>query len=184
MNTKKYEFVDGDTIEFNGKMLRRIRALRDIPEFNVKAGDLGGYLEKEENLSSSGSCWVSDKAWVFGEALVFDKARVSGKARVFGEARVYGEAWVSGEARVYGEAWVSGEARVSPVLINGLLWSVTITDHHMRIGCQFHEIEAWDKFTDAEIAAMDGRDALRFWKENKDVLMTLARSHEKKAADK
>ena len=70
------------------------------------------------------------------------------------------------------------------MFIAGLHWSVTITDHHMRIGCQFHEIEAWDKFTDTEIANMDGRDALRFWRENKDALVMLARSHAKKAAAK
>ena len=51
----------------------------------------------------------------------------------------------------------------------------------MCIECQFHEIEAWGAFTDGEIAAMDGKDALRFWRENKDVLMTLARNHAKKA---
>jgi hypothetical protein len=70
------------------------------------------------------------------------------------------------------------------VLINGLLWAITITDRHMQIGCQFHGIEVWDKFTDAEIAAMDGKNALRFWRDNKDALMMLARSHEKKAAAK
>ena len=31
--------------------LYRIRALRDIPEIDVKAGDLGGYVESENNLS-------------------------------------------------------------------------------------------------------------------------------------
>jgi hypothetical protein len=72
---------------------------------------------------------------------------------------------------------------ISPVVISGLLWNVTITDLHMHIGCQFHEIEAWDAFTDEEIVAMDGKDALRFWRENKDILMTRARAHAKKAAE-
>lgn len=157
MNTK-FEFVDGDTIEFSGTTLRRIRALRDIPEFNVKVGDLGGYLEKEENLSPKGACWVFCDAWVSGDA------------------RVYGD------AQVYGDAWVSGDAGISPVLITGLPWSVTITDKHMRIGCQFHEIEAFEAFTDREIAAVDGKHSLRFWRENKGWLMTLARTHAKKAA--
>ena len=139
MNTK-FEFVPGDTATIAGVTLTRIRALRDIPEANVKAGDLGGYLQSEENLCSSGAAWAS------------------------------------------GEAQVSGEASISPICISGFRWIITITDKHMRIGCQFHEIEAFEAFTDREIASVDGKHSLRFWRENKDWLMTLARAHAKKAA--
>ena len=75
---KKYEFT-GETKVVAGVTLHRIRALVDIrlsAALTVKAGELGGWIEKEENLGQA------DKAWVFGEAQVF------GKARVFGEAQV------------------------------------------------------------------------------------------------
>ena len=42
---KKYELTD-DTIEFNGQILYRIKALRDFA--NVKAGDIGGYISGEQ----------------------------------------------------------------------------------------------------------------------------------------
>lgn len=45
---KKYEFT-GEENTYNGNTVRRIRAIRDFG--NIKAGDLGGWLEKEENLS-------------------------------------------------------------------------------------------------------------------------------------
>ena len=90
---KKYEFT-GETKVVFGITLHRIRALVDI-RAGVKAGAVGGWIEKEENLDQDGEAWVS------GEA------RVYGKARVSGEAQVYGKAWVSGEARVSGEAQVS-----------------------------------------------------------------------------
>ena len=51
---RKYEVTD-QTIVQQGRSLRRIRALRDIPAAKVKAGDLGGYLEREANLAQSGS---------------------------------------------------------------------------------------------------------------------------------
>nr|WP_243133461.1 hypothetical protein [[Ruminococcus] torques] len=54
----------------------RIKALIEFG--NVKAGDLGGYIEKEENLSHMGDAWVSGNARVFGDAQVFGDARVSG----------------------------------------------------------------------------------------------------------
>lgn len=34
----------------------RIRALRYIPRYGVRPGDLGGWIESEENLSQDGDC--------------------------------------------------------------------------------------------------------------------------------
>ncbi|MDR3930980.1 MAG: hypothetical protein Q3Y27_08925 [Clostridia bacterium] len=78
---KKYELT-GETKEIGGVTLHRIRALVDIPGNDVKAGDLGGWIEVERNLSQKGAAWVADEARVMGEALVMDSARVTGKARV------------------------------------------------------------------------------------------------------
>ena len=82
---KKYELTN-ETIEFRRRKLYRIRALRDFS--NVKAGDLGGYIESEENLSQDGLCWVSEDARVCGNAWVCDNARVCGNAQVYGNAQV------------------------------------------------------------------------------------------------
>ena len=85
---KKYEFVEGDTIiALNGKTLRRIRALVAIG-LTVAAGDFGGYIEAESNLSVSGDAWVSGDAQVSGDAWVSDNARVYGNARVSDNAAI------------------------------------------------------------------------------------------------
>lgn len=96
---KKYELT-AETKEIGGKILHRIRALIDIPLHDVKAGDLGGWIEAERNLSQEGSAWVADEAWVTGSAWVTDSAWVTGAAWVRGNARVTGNAWVRGNARV------------------------------------------------------------------------------------
>ena len=80
---KKYEFT-GEVKSWLGRTLHRIRAT--VAFGDVSVGDLGGWIEKEENLSHDG------EAWVYGEARVYDKARVYGEARVYDKARVYGEA--------------------------------------------------------------------------------------------
>ena len=80
---KKFELTS-EFVTFLGKKLFRIKAL--ISFGNVEEGELGGYVEKEENLSNDGNAWVSGDAWVSGNA------RVSGDARVYGNARVYGDA--------------------------------------------------------------------------------------------
>ena len=42
------------------KTLFRIRALRSFGD--IKAGDLGGFIENERNLSHTGSAWVRGEA--------------------------------------------------------------------------------------------------------------------------
>ena len=73
---KKYELTD-DSIVINGKTLYRIRALRGFGD--VKKGDIGGYIEKEGNLSHLNNCWVYDYAKVFNNAVVLDDARLCGQ---------------------------------------------------------------------------------------------------------
>ena len=106
---KKFELTT-ESITFLGRTLFRIKAL--ISFGNVKAGELGGYIEKEGNLSHEGNAWVCDNARVCGDARVYGDARVCGDARVYGNARVCGNAEVYGNARLYGDAWVCGNARV------------------------------------------------------------------------
>lgn len=76
---KKYELTTETIVHF-GRTLFRIKAL--VSFGNVNAGELGGYIEKEENLDQSGNAWVSGDVWVYGDA------RVSGDARVYGNAEI------------------------------------------------------------------------------------------------
>ena len=83
---KKYELTSDFVELFDGRKLFRIKALVAIEKYGVSVGDLGGYIEKEENLCHDGD------AWVYGNAEVYGNARVSGNAEVSGNARVYGDA--------------------------------------------------------------------------------------------
>ena len=75
---KKFELTTEFITNAFGKKLFRIKALVEFGD--VKAGELGGYVEKEGNVSQADNAWVYDNAWVSGDA------------------RVYGDAWVSGNA--------------------------------------------------------------------------------------
>ena len=116
MKEKKYELLENDTIEIVDHVLHRIRALKDFRD--VKKGDLGGYVEKESNLSHEGNCWIYDNACIYGNACAYGNAWVYGNAHVFGDAciygnaRVYDDAHVSDAAQVYGDAWIHGNACV------------------------------------------------------------------------
>ena len=110
---KKYEFT-GETkrIEFEDRIvtLHRIRAIKNFGI--IKTGDLGGWIEKEENLSHENNAWVDGNAWVGGNACVRGSARVCDNAYVGGSTRVCDNAWVGGNACVRDNAWVRGNAEI------------------------------------------------------------------------
>lgn len=108
---KKYEF-SGETLRYGEVTLHRIRALRNFGKLHryVKAGDLGGWIEKEDNLSHDGDAWVAQDAIVMGEAKVFDDGFIMNSCRVREAAQVHGSATVAGEAEIYGSAQIYGEA--------------------------------------------------------------------------
>ena len=62
---KKYELT-GECKVYFGVTLRRIKSLIDFSD--VKKGELGGFIEKEENLSHGGDAWVYGNARVSGNA--------------------------------------------------------------------------------------------------------------------
>ena len=75
---KKFELTAEFVTNVFGKKLFRIKAL--VAFGNVEKGELGGFIEKEDNLSHDGD------AWVYGNARVYGNAQVSGNARVSGNA--------------------------------------------------------------------------------------------------
>ncbi len=81
MTEIKYELT-GDTLEIDGRTLHRIRALRDIGD-DVYAGDLGGYVEAERNLSQLGNAQVYGNAGVYGNAQVGGDARIMSADHLF-----------------------------------------------------------------------------------------------------
>lgn len=134
---KKYKLTD-ETIEYKGKTLYRIEALRDInivvrggPDYltqemkgnstffqnygicNVPIGTKGGFIESEQNLSHEGSCWIYNNAKVYDEAEVSGDAIIGSdycRVEIFDNAKVFDRANILGNAKVYGNAKVHGDA--------------------------------------------------------------------------
>ena len=111
---KNYKLSDETKTLPCGTVLHRVVATTSFTIAHgvvVDVGDVGGWIEKESNLSDN--AWVTGDAMVYGDAKVSDNAWITGKAHVFGNAQVYGTAQVYGDADVYGEAEVYDNARVS-----------------------------------------------------------------------
>ena len=63
-----------------------------------------------------------------------------------------------------------------PLFIGGLSWSVWVLDSHMQIGCELHKLSEWAEFDDRRICQMSGKEAVKFWRTYKDVLLAIAKS--------
>lgn len=91
MEERKYTLTS-ETKVVQGHTLYRIRALKS---FNtIIKGDLGGFIESEENLYQEGTCWV------YHNAMVYEEAKVSGEAKLFCRVSVFGKAEISGRAKL------------------------------------------------------------------------------------
>ncbi len=58
---KKFELTSEFITNMFDVKLFRVKALVEFG--NVKAGELGGYVEKESNISMVGDAWVYGDAW-------------------------------------------------------------------------------------------------------------------------
>ena len=107
----KYEITDIAHEKY--PFLHRIRALRDIGS-EVKAGDLGGFVESEGNLSFE----AEDDAWIFNDAIAAGEGHVDKGSVLRDRAVVCGCAYVShktemgGDSRAEDDAYIRG-ARLS-----------------------------------------------------------------------
>ena len=138
---KKYEFTE-ETKVICGRKLHRIRALRDFND--VKAGDLGGFIEKEENLSHEGN------RWVYNNAKVYDNAEICGNAEIHGNAEIYGC------AKIYNGKWDK-----SHLYIQGTKWAFYVSSENtITTGCQIHTFEEWQKNYKQIAEEHDGLEAL------------------------
>ena len=129
MEEKKYKLTD-EAIEFDGHILHRIQALKDFG--NVKKGDIGGWIEKEDNLSQEGNCWiypaknefeldsrVYEEAKIYGNSII-DRggSEIRGNAKIYDEAKVSEYNFIVGNAHVYGKAtinnrcWIDGNCQI------------------------------------------------------------------------
>lgn len=109
---KKYELTTIKTyVEGYDKPLYAIRALKDFGK--VKAGDFGGYIESESNLSQKGNCWIGENAKVFGNAKIRDNAYIANSIYINRNIKIYDNANISGNASINGSIKISGNAKIT-----------------------------------------------------------------------
>lgn len=114
----KYEITD--IVHEAYPFLHRIRALQDVGD-QVKAGDLGGFVESESNLETD----PSDCAWIFDDAIAAGDAYVDRDACLRGDAIACDRAYISkgsvmsGHSRAEDNAYLRGASMTGKALASG-----------------------------------------------------------------
>lgn len=106
---KKYELTN-ETKLYNGRTLHRIVALRSFGY--ISKGKEGGWIEKEENLSHEGNCWVCEDACVYDDAEIRNNAKILDKAQIFNNAVVSNNARIFDNTKIYGSALVCDNTKI------------------------------------------------------------------------
>jgi predicted acyltransferase (DUF342 family) len=73
---------------------------------------------------------------------------------------------------------IMGVATTSCILISSRRYIIAL-DTHLKIGCEFHTYNEWRNFTERELLAMADKDSVKWFKENKNWLL----SFEKKSKE-
>ena len=113
---KKYEVTDIPHPDY--PWLRRVRALYSFRS-DVQKGQLGGYVQSEENLPQEGTCWLFDDAVAIEDAFVTQQAVMKNKAIAKGHCLVSGTAVCDGNALVCDDAIVTAGNLTDCCLVGG-----------------------------------------------------------------
>ena len=140
----KYAILYNQKINENCRTLCRIIAVREIYLCYggcIEIGTIGGYVEKESNLSQSGECWIGGDAKVYGNAKVSNHAHVKDDAVVKDNAIVTDMTLVDHGAIIKDYATVSASAYVSG---NSVIYGNSkITDKAFITGNGYVHGHAW-----------------------------------------
>ena len=135
---KKYQILKDDFIKVHtfkscisdGEMsiveikLYRIQALKTFTKPGgcnpvVHVGELGGYVEAEDNLSQDGNCWIFDKARIKDGGKVLDDAIVYDKCLVSKNSIIRGRSVIGGHCFVTNQSVITDSRLEGNVIVNG-----------------------------------------------------------------
>ena len=112
---KKY-IMTNITKEVDGRTLHRIVAIKSFAYFedrDVNQGDLGGWIEKEENLSHEGDCWVYDEAMVMDNSYICESSKIEDNVIIKGNSVIRGEIIIANDVVIDGNIYIRTSGEIS-----------------------------------------------------------------------
>lgn len=112
----KYTIRTDMSKSFGNYTLYRVQSLRQIRPLSyatnpyvglvIPSGSIGGWIQKQYNLSIQDECWVGEQAMVFGNARVKQSSYVGGNACIYGAANIRGHSNIRDHAQIFGNAQI------------------------------------------------------------------------------
>lgn len=151
MEQKKYKLTK-ETMCFDGVTLHRIQAIKDFGD--VTAGEHGGWVESERNLSQKGNCWINMEAKAYGYAEICDNAVLTNGAIACGNSIIGNDTSVTDESVIRGFTHLFGNVEVSgKSVIDGY---AKLYGHVMVIGAKIIDAEVCDNVVICDGAYVHG----------------------------
>lgn len=146
----KYEIING-----------RIKALINIPEFNVSIGDVGGKVNNKNDLDQFGSWWIDYESSVLDNSVisgsVFVKnSTISGRSRISGSGNITNS--VINNSNVSG----SGDIRESEIFKSNISGSGNIIDSKVNNS----NISGSGDILDSEVYSLSKSSSKNIYKNN------------------
>lgn len=176
--------LTGETETVLSKTLYRIKAIKNFQ--GVRKGEIGGLIEKEENLSQEGNCWIANGGVVMDNARVSEDAVVCTGGFMCDSSQAKGKAMLGRSGALLGNSIICGDAFVNeslncdeicskyPVTFGNVYgFDVIVTDKHIKLDNDIYEKEELKNMSDEEFLKECGETKLRFWKYIKTVLLEL-----------
>lgn len=149
-HSKKYELTD-KIRHFWGHTLHQIAALKEFTlrdGSTVYEGDIGGWIESEENLSQDGTCWIDPTSKVFDvskiedDAYIHEYSSISKGSIIFGEADIEDseieESSVCDCAYVYRTEMIGSRCRYRPTISECKVFNSVIDSRANLVKCEIN----------------------------------------------
>lgn len=93
-------------MKYEGRKLYRIKALKNF--YDVKKGDLGGWVSGENNLSQEGDCWIYNEAKCMDSSKIYDDGRMYDNSKMYGNSTMYENTIIYGNSAMYDHSIMRG----------------------------------------------------------------------------
>lgn len=114
---QKYEFTnnkkmvtDCDGVERELTQIVSTKSFQNVHGDFVPSGTLGGWIERESNLSQDGNSWLNEKSYAFHDSMIAGNAYVE-NSFLYHESGVEDDAYIY-ESKLHNEALVCGVTEV------------------------------------------------------------------------
>lgn len=122
----KYQFTNNKKVVF-GQTLIQIQATKDFTRadgYKIKEGDLGGFIQNEQNLSQNGLCWLDETSYALHSARILDDAlALNGSIlrdnSILCERAMFKNSTICGKASVGGENQIKNSSIADEAVIQG-----------------------------------------------------------------